>query len=397
MEILDYSCRRLRTKHIPLVKVLWRGQQVEKVTWETEDYIEQHYPELLSRGEMMKKVEENGLVSMDVFGVICEKLDFDDLFQLAGVCKCWRTLHESYWESFMESEVPLLVQTSYGEKACYFISLCQRKIYCSNMMDYARGCSYAGFSCGYVIMAKANNSLLLMNPFTRRKIDLWQPFHSSLVSYPCHAIIAYVKDSTDFIIVLLSERNSSLYIYQTQNCEWNRWYDPCRVVDFVVFQHIVYVITDDAQIGVVILKSNTFKFLQLNNVPSFTSTDLKLVSSDGNLLVVHFVPRHKFEVYKVDFASMDWIKLETLGDVALFYAKNTKCYALSNPVSRGYEKNCLYYIDQSTTLCEVYSMNNYNFPLYISGETVAPSRSRPYWSDWCFRHVRDEVDYSLLE
>ena len=36
MQILDRKDKVLRNKTVPLVKVLWRNQAVEKATWETE-------------------------------------------------------------------------------------------------------------------------------------------------------------------------------------------------------------------------------------------------------------------------------------------------------------------------------------------------------------------------
>ncbi|XP_070029457.1 uncharacterized protein [Nicotiana sylvestris] len=44
--ILDRYVRKLRTKNIALVKVQWRGQPVEEVTWETEHNLQSHYPHL---------------------------------------------------------------------------------------------------------------------------------------------------------------------------------------------------------------------------------------------------------------------------------------------------------------------------------------------------------------
>ena len=46
MKILDRKTRTLRNKEIPLVKVLWRNQQVEEATWEREDDMKVLYPHL---------------------------------------------------------------------------------------------------------------------------------------------------------------------------------------------------------------------------------------------------------------------------------------------------------------------------------------------------------------
>ena len=46
VQILDREEKTLRNKEIPLVKVLWRNQKVEKATWEREDEMKAKYPEL---------------------------------------------------------------------------------------------------------------------------------------------------------------------------------------------------------------------------------------------------------------------------------------------------------------------------------------------------------------
>ncbi|KAK6145314.1 hypothetical protein DH2020_022134 [Rehmannia glutinosa] len=44
--VLDRKVKGLRNKEIPLVKVLWRNQSVEKATWEREDEMRAKYPDL---------------------------------------------------------------------------------------------------------------------------------------------------------------------------------------------------------------------------------------------------------------------------------------------------------------------------------------------------------------
>ena len=46
VEILDHKDQILRTKVIPLVKVLWRNHYVEEETWEREDEMKERYPYL---------------------------------------------------------------------------------------------------------------------------------------------------------------------------------------------------------------------------------------------------------------------------------------------------------------------------------------------------------------
>ena len=49
--ILDRKIKELRTKHIPLVKVLWRNHAIEEASWELEDEICKKYPSLFMESE----------------------------------------------------------------------------------------------------------------------------------------------------------------------------------------------------------------------------------------------------------------------------------------------------------------------------------------------------------
>ena len=46
VQILDRKQRQLRNRKIPMVKVLWKNHGIEEATWETKEYMRQHYPHL---------------------------------------------------------------------------------------------------------------------------------------------------------------------------------------------------------------------------------------------------------------------------------------------------------------------------------------------------------------
>ena len=50
VEILTREVKELRNKRIPLVKVLWRNHKTEEATWENEEVMRQHYPQLFNEG-----------------------------------------------------------------------------------------------------------------------------------------------------------------------------------------------------------------------------------------------------------------------------------------------------------------------------------------------------------
>ncbi|WMV37285.1 hypothetical protein MTR67_030670 [Solanum verrucosum] len=52
VQILDCQVRKLRTKEVVSVKVLWRNQFVEKATWEAEEDMKKRYPHLFETREI---------------------------------------------------------------------------------------------------------------------------------------------------------------------------------------------------------------------------------------------------------------------------------------------------------------------------------------------------------
>ena len=45
--IIDQEMKQLRSKVIPMVKVLWRSNTIGEMTWKTETFMRNHYPHLL--------------------------------------------------------------------------------------------------------------------------------------------------------------------------------------------------------------------------------------------------------------------------------------------------------------------------------------------------------------
>ncbi|XP_058741905.1 uncharacterized protein LOC131614321 [Vicia villosa] len=355
-----------------------------------------------------KKTENNidfSQLPWNVLDTISQKLSFDDLFDFASVCREWRVVKKIYWKNFLESQSPLLLETtSYAKKSFTFYSIHDQRAYLSEM-SYFWGLFYCGSSSGYLIMAGANNTLHLMNPFTRKqKIINISTITNDLNYCACRVLLAFAKGSVEFVIVASSRSSLSLHVYQSRNSSWVTYIErrnPLKVVDFVVLHNIIYVITNKAEIGVLSLNSSSLKFLQLKNTPDITDSFLKLLSCDEKLLIVDFTPGRQLDVYMIDFGLMSYVKLETLGNIALFYSRN-KCYALANPRKWGYESNSVYYINCMSTECEVYSGSSNELIKCIvpAGRRRPPrrsSRSRTYWLDWCFRNLHDEVDYSLVE
>jgi hypothetical protein len=331
-------------------------------------------------------------------------LDFDDLFQFGSVCSYWWQFYKIYWKNFLASQEPLLVQkSSISEKHFSLISLPHQKVYHSKMFNNFFRFAYQGSSSGYFIMTcRNNNSFTLINPFTRRKIQIKNStFKVDYSSFFCHVLLAFVRGSNEFILVVSCRNSHDLYVYKSQNFGWVTYSTLQKVVDFVVLHNTIYVVTDKANIGILNLNSRDIHFLELKGTPSVTYTrysHVRLVSCDGQLLVLNFLSKESFNVYKIDFSTMDYVKLETLGDLALFYAPRRKYYALSNPGRWGYEKNSVHVIDLPCHKYRVYKGDDNKMPEIILPFFIASHYSyqdEPYL-DWCFRHLHYEVDYSFV-
>ena len=51
VQILDREVKRLRTKEVPMVKVLWRSHSTEEATWEPEETMKAKYPHIFPPGK----------------------------------------------------------------------------------------------------------------------------------------------------------------------------------------------------------------------------------------------------------------------------------------------------------------------------------------------------------
>ncbi|KAK7395363.1 hypothetical protein VNO78_15915 [Psophocarpus tetragonolobus] len=353
-----------------------------------------------SSRKLKREIEQNNdELSWDMLDIIAKKLDIDNLFQFGAVSKSWRIFHKIYWKDFMASQAPLLVQTSFAMNSYSLYNIREQKIvlnYC-----YLERFRYAGYSNGNITMVDVtNNKLLLINPFTRRIKEISTlaikgkfPFIGS------NFLFASVKDSKEFIIMGIGNHYQSLHVYHSRNSSWvtyssqdNSW----MVVNCLVFRNIVYVITNKARIGVLNLNSSSLKFLRLKNTPKVNNFHIKLVNHDGELLMVDFESQQQVDVYKIDFSTRAYVKLETVGELAIFYGW-TSCYALRKPVVWGYKNNFMYHLGGLHVGCEVYFEGKLFKSILATGLPPYAFISGISWVDWCFRHQHDEVDYSIVE
>ncbi|XP_054782663.1 uncharacterized protein LOC129289950 [Prosopis cineraria] len=340
----------------------------------------------------------------DVLDSIAKKLDIDDLFSFGEVCKDWRMFHSDFWREFMASHAPLIVQkTPHAKRACSFFSISDERIY-NTLLPFFSGFSLAGFSSGYMVMAGQDNAVVLVNPFARKKMTIsGSPDQGCVIDLYDRATLAFATNSSEeFVLVALCTWSFNMHVYQSRNSSWviySRWGTPWRVMDVVVCRNTLYAITDEAEIGVVMLNNNnhSLKILEFSNKPIFATSNLKLVSTDDKLLVVLVLPTLEVEIFMIDLSEMAWFKIELLGDRALFLGVNSKCYSLSNPGMWGFHSNCVYLISRNSPLCKLVSLKNQVIRVISLPENRGPLGAKLCNIDWCFRSRRDEMDYALHE
>ncbi|RHN69282.1 putative F-box domain-containing protein [Medicago truncatula] len=274
------------------------------------------------------KAAENCQLPWDLLD-ISRMIDFDDLFQFGSVCKNWRAFHKIYWRNFMAFQEPLLVQRSRVKNVFSFISLSHQKVYHLKMANNFVIFAYHGSSSGYLIMTGKNDSFILINPFTRRKMVINNSvFKVDYSCGSCHALLAFYRGSEEFVL---------------------------------------------ANIGILSLNSANINFLDLKSTPSVTYADyayvtyadyayVRLLNCDEHLLVLNFTSNIMFNLYKIDFSTMTYVKLESLGDIALFHAPKKKYYALNNPSMWGYENNSMYVTDNVIHKLRVYKGDDNKMP-----------------------------------
>jgi hypothetical protein len=279
--------------------------------------------------------------------------------------------------------------------------------------------AYQGSSSGYFVMTGLDNSFILINPFTRRNMVIKNinpftrrnmviknlTFNVDFSCFACRVLLVFSRGSEEFVLVVLCRKSDNLHVYQSQNLGWVTYLTPQKIVDFAVLHNTIYVVTVKVKIGILNLNSANITNLELKSTPSPISTPyshIRLVSCDGHLLVLNIMSKVTFKVYKIDFSTMDYVKLETLGDIALFYAPRKKYYAPRNPRMWGFENNSVYVIDLANDKYTLYKgdgnkMPELVLPFVLTEHPPLHSASEQPYLDWCFRHIRYEVDYSLVD
>ncbi|GKV07911.1 hypothetical protein SLEP1_g19612 [Rubroshorea leprosula] len=285
----------------------------------------------------------------ELLSEIAKGLSVADYLSFGRVCRNWRSITVSSKREFLESQAPLvLVISSHARKTCFFFDMSSQDTYRTVLPKFS-GRSIVGISSGYLIMQLSD--IMLTNPITGHTLEFpgaLQPFPDRItMSDGC--IFASTMPHQDFLVVALFSMHLNLQFRRSRDHQWTFYSyagEPWEIKDITAFGARIYALTSDSQIRVLSLKNPpTMEPLQLKGKPHLGS-NVTFAASDEHLVVLDLVPHRRVEVYRIDFVSSQWVKVDDLGDQSVFMSDmiHLRLASLHTTASWGGRRNCVYYL-----------------------------------------------------
>ncbi|CAD5168632.1 uncharacterized protein LOC135648284 [Musa acuminata AAA Group] len=334
-----------------------------------------------------------------------------DRFAVASVCRTWRAVSRPSLSSATGSCPPLLFRLFVGpfhrrSRRCHQISprrcdlLCpaapfapSRSVVSSGTLNlFLLGCSY-----GHLIFCKGRRAILA-DIFTGDELrspdlpsDGWRFHYGALTG----------SLSSPGSNLLLSA-NGNLLRWRIGDSKWEECsFTPLDVhmERVVAFKDHVFAL-DSAERLRVLQFSPYFSIKQMavewagRSIYSGMNIGFtqQLVECGGELMLVQVIPAEqimhlKFEVYRLDLSGQPtWVKVDGLGDWALFIEESGRCPASCPCPGRwGGRSNCIYYAGHGRGRWHVFSLDDTSIdttdpesPLYFDNQCVSKWPS-PLW------------------
>ncbi|XP_057491099.1 putative F-box protein At4g22180 isoform X1 [Actinidia eriantha] len=332
----------------------------------------------------------------DLLNMISKRLSLVDYLAFGGVCSSWRSSSVAQRAVVLASQPPLLVLVSvYAKRGCFLFDISDGGTY-KAMLPNVHGRSFWGFSCGYLIMRDKKFKISLVNLITRKELDFptLPELYTGYITPDFRPVLAYSTALSEFVLVVAHRFFPLLHFCRFGDENWTVYGfvdEPWMIVDLAVFYGKIYFLTNRGRIGIFKMSPHpTLTLLTVKGSPNYLSCSLQLVISDGQLFMVDVC--NVSRVYKLDQSrtEMEWMKMESLGDKALFL-NYTQSAIVNNPSMWGGQSNSIYYT--LFNQCYTYSIDDgdrQSFP-FIQGNRVG--YLRPFF--WFFPHLSH--DENLLD
>ncbi|PIA48051.1 hypothetical protein AQUCO_01400561v1 [Aquilegia coerulea] len=340
----------------------------------------------------------------DILDQIMDRLILPNLIQFGCVCTSWRSASAPARHKGLLPWLIVPIKNNSNNKETGniwvdgnlgFYSILNKKLYMLNVLEIEdrRIC---GSSNGWLITVHENSDILLIHPFTREIIDL-----PSLVDFPgVHGIdfaedmqleytvsnynssnpnrhrqssvyardryigkvVVSTRDKASLVVMVIAGPMRELYFWRPE-IKGNTWI-PVQGLGFNFYDLTYY----NGKFYALNIHGNVYVVEGLDSRNPYTEAVIEngdddqyscfsyLIESSGDLLkFVRFVDGKEpsktilFKVFKLDFKEKEWLKVETLGDRALFVGLNYS-FSVCTSDFPGCKRNCVYYTDDGRGL-----------------------------------------------
>ncbi|KAJ4976539.1 hypothetical protein NE237_001645 [Protea cynaroides] len=314
----------------------------------------------------------------DIMMLILSKLDLVGFHPFSAVCKSWQSIAIAAMklrQFHLQPQPPWVLLSFIGASSnIAFYSFSHGKMFRLESPRQAYGTVCFGSNWGWLMMAGDKGYTFLLNPFTRKLIEL--PPQSTLPDYPYplflirynrihKAILSSPPVLDDCVVIAIYDRNFLAFCKPGQEM-WTTFPTYHFDLEDIIFYHgKLYAIT----------KQCSLRLVELDPHPRITSCNIApplkedirhpymqrmsvyLVESLGELLmVIRYVmvfdnvdcfPTGMFKIFKLDEKGRhwNWIKVKDLGDQMLFIGTSTGC-SLSACDFPGFKRNCIYFTEE---------------------------------------------------
>ncbi|KAK9668704.1 hypothetical protein RND81_13G079700 [Saponaria officinalis] len=338
---------------------------------------------------------------LDVLGAIAMKLEaIEDFIYFSAVCRTWNNVSTLIKHQWRPAPVPwlLLAGNTHENPGCVrkVFSLDRNKCYQLRLPE-TFGTRCWGSTYGWVAMVGSDFSCQLFNPLTKARISF--PTLKTIVTNPwedeqyiswflaCYLFKVTVlkvsqNDHHEFVIMVLYEDGKAAVFARHGDQSWTpvrirESVMHARMVDVAAWNDYVFALYDDGEIwGWHVEKFHRLKLVKPRRYSPTTSViyatyketgadSIYLVqsSSFGLLMVLrlrykvdlrnlvddvsdadYVYPTHYFEVYIHDPKEKRWVKIDDLGDMALFVGGNASM-SVSVAHATSLQRSCIYFTD----------------------------------------------------